>query len=121
MMKDRNRNKNKDMTAEDIITKYEELRNSKKDTMAECRELVGQYRDLTETSTHKIARLLHEQFCNSNHVDQCSWYYETTHHGLAEDWTRPTHARYLAKAAKVEAAGFTYLDLLRLFEALNNQ
>lgn len=117
MTKDRNRNKS--ITLKYIEAKYEELRNSEKDTLAECRELVGQYRDLTETSTHKIARLLHEQLCNSNHIDQCSWYYETTHNGLADDWSRPTHARYLAKAAKVEAAGFTYLDVLRFFEALN--
>ena len=117
----KNRNRNKADILKDIEAKYEELRNSREDTRAECRELVGQYRDLTETSTHKIARLLHEQFCNSNHIDQCSWYYETTHHGLADDWSRPTHARYLAKAARVEAAGFTYIDVLRFFEALKNQ
>ena len=115
------RNRNKEVILKDIEAKYEELWNSKKDTGAERRELVGQYRDLTETSTHKIARLLHEQLCDSNHIDQCSWYYETTHHGLAEDWSRSTHAWYLAKAAGVEAAGFTYLDVLRFFEALKNQ
>ena len=115
------RNRNKEAILRDIEAKYEELRNSKKDTRVECRELVGQYRDLTEISTHKIARLLHEQLCNSNHIDQCSWYYETIHNGLAEDWSRPTHARYLAKAARVEAAGFTYIDVLRFFEALKNQ
>lgn len=116
MAKERNRNKK--AILKDIETKYEELRNNREDTRAERRELVGQYRDLTETSTQKIARLLHEQLCNSNHTDQCGWYYETTHHGLAEDWSRPTHARYLAKAARVEAAGFTYIDVLRFFEAL---
>lgn len=117
MEKDRNRNKA--AILEDIEAKYEELWNSREDTRAECKALVGQYRDLTETSTHKIARLLHEQFCNSNHIDQCGWYYETTRHGLAEDWTRPTHQRYLERARKVEAAGFTYLDVYRFFEALH--
>lgn len=117
MAKDRNRNKKG--VLEYIIAKYEELWDSEKDTVAERRELVGQYRDLTETSTHKIARLLHEQFCNSNHMDQCGWYYETIYHGLAEDWSRPTHARYLKKAQRVEAAGFTYLDIYRFFEALS--
>lgn len=117
MAKDRDRNKA--VMLRDIKIKYEKLWNSKEYTGAECRELVGQYRDLTETSTQKIARLLHEQLCNSNHIDQCGWYYETTHHGLAEDWSCPTHARYLTKAARVEAAGFTYLDVLRFFEALN--
>lgn len=119
MTKDRDRNKA--VMLKDIEIKYEKLWNSKVYTGPESRELVGQYRNLTETSTQKIARLLHEQLCNSNHIDQCGWYYETTHHGLAEDWSRPTHARYLAKAVRVEAAGFTYIDVLRFFEALKNQ
>lgn len=119
MAKDRNRNKT--AMLEDIEAKYEKAWNSREDTQSECKELKGQYRDLTETSTHKIARVLHEQFCNSNHIDQCAWYYETVHHDLAEDWSRPTHARYLEKAARVEAAGFTYLDVYRFFEALNSK
>lgn len=119
MTKDRNRNK--EAVLKDIEAKYENLWNSKKYTGTEMGELVCQYRDLTETSTHRIARLLHEQFCNSNHIDQCSWYYETVRHGLAEDWSRSTHARYLEKAQRVEAAGFTHLDVLRFFEALNKK
>ena len=113
MTKDRDRNKA--VMLKDIKIKYEKLWNSKEYAGTELRELVGRYRDLAETSTCKIARLLHEQLCNSNHIDQCGWYYETTHHGLADDWSGPTHARYLAKAAKVEAAGFTYLDVCRFF------
>lgn len=116
------RNRNKEVVLKDIIARYEELWNDvRKDSRFECKELSMRYCELTETETHKIARLLHEQFCNSNHIDQCAWYYETIHHGLADDWSRSTHRRYLEKAIKVEAAGFTYTDIYAFFEALNSK
>lgn len=51
------------------------------------------------TPEQKVARLLHEMFCNANHADGCSWFYEVSHD--TDDWDKDTHVRYLGKAERL--------------------
>ncbi len=44
----------------------------------------------------QLAETIHTRMCNSNHVDQCSWYYET--------WANAGYSRenYLNRARKLQ-------------------
>lgn len=44
----------------------------------------------------QLAEIIHTRMCNSNHVDQCSWYYET--------WANDGYSRekYLIRARKLQ-------------------
>jgi hypothetical protein len=45
----------------------------------------------------KLARELHENFCQWNHTDGCSWHYEVKNGNHM--WTEWAHAKWLDKAA----------------------
>jgi hypothetical protein len=52
------------------------------------------------SDVQKLAIALHEQKCNSNHMDQCSWGYE----GRPDDnttWHKWTHRRWVDQATKL--------------------
>lgn len=114
------RNRNRGELLKEIVDEYEKLFSERRDTCEERKELSARYRELTETSTHKIARLLHSKLCRSNHEDQCSWYYEIIHYGLSDNWLDWTHSKYLEKAQRLEAVGFTFEDVNKFFEALDS-
>lgn len=120
MKKDGDENMKETKLTTKIIARYEELYHSEKVDCAEVDKLKSMYRELTETSTHKIARLLHSKLCRNNHIDRCNWYYETIHYGLSDNWRAWTHDKYLEKARRLEAVGFTFEDVDKFFEALDN-
>lgn len=49
--------------------------------------------DEKELATH-----LHDQFCKSSHMDECSWHHEIDR---GEDWSGASHKKYLEKAKKL--------------------
>jgi hypothetical protein len=52
---------------------------------------------------YKLAELLHERFCNHNHTDGCSWFYETgtSHPARHDPWTvGHAHREWLRTARK---------------------
>lgn len=53
-----------------------------------------------ETSTEKIAILLHKYLCRHNHTDGCAWFYEVR--GDNHDWSRPEHQKYYQKAIHLQ-------------------
>ena len=59
----------------------------------------------------RMAILLHKKLCNSNHTDQCGWYYEVN--GIEHDWTRWTHSKYLEKANNLISNGIN-IDTLKI-------
>lgn len=77
-----------------------------------------QYRALTETEAHEIARLLHEKLCHYSHTDQCGWYHHKVYDGLADDWTSYAHTEYLEKANKLIEDGFTLEDVKKFLECI---
>ena len=88
------------------------------DNKSERERVKEQYRSLTETEAHEIARLLHKKLCHYSHTDQCSWYYSTVYDGLADDWTSYSHKEYLEKANRLIEAGFTLDDVKRFLECI---
>ena len=86
------------------------------DNKSERERVKEQYRSLTETEAHDIARLLHKKLCHYNHTDQCGWYYSTLYDGLADDWTSYSHKEYLEKANRLIEAGFTLEDVKKFLE-----
>lgn len=88
------------------------------DNKSERERVKEQYRSLTETEAHDIARLLHKKLCHYNHTDQCGWYYSTVYDGLADDWTSYSHKEYLEKANRLIEAGFTLDDVKKFLECI---
>ena len=88
------------------------------DNKSERERVKEQYRSLTETEAHDIARLLHKKLCHYNHTDQCGWYYSTLYDGLADDWTSYSHKEYLEKANRLIEAGFTLEDVKKFLECI---
>lgn len=88
------------------------------DNKSERERVKEQYRSLTETEAHEIARLLHKKLCHYNHTDQCGWYYSTVYDGLADDWTSYSHKEYLEKANRLIEAGFTLDDVRKFLECI---
>lgn len=88
------------------------------DNQYERERVKEQYRSLTETEAHDIARLLHKKLCHYNHTDQCGWYYNTVYDGLADDWTSYSHKEYLEKANRLIEAGFTLDDVKKFLECI---
>lgn len=56
------------------------------------------------TTEEAFATQLHENMCHSNHMDGCSWGYET-------NWTEHVHASYLARARKIMASDALLEDM----------
>lgn len=53
-------------------------------------------KEMAMSPAQRLAVWLHDSQCHYNHTDQCGWGYEIT--GGNHDWSRRTHADYLAKA-----------------------
>ena len=49
----------------------------------------------------KLAITLHDMLCHWNHIDGCSWTYESTKG--RHDWTGHAHSAYMQKAIIVKA------------------
>lgn len=88
------------------------------DNQSERERVKEQYRSLTETEAHNIARLLHERLCRYDHTESCGWYYHTVYDGLADDWTSYSHREYLEKANRLIEAGFTLDDVKKFLECI---
>lgn len=52
-----------------------------------------------EEPLYKIARELHENLCQWNHTDGCSWHYEVKNGKHV--WTERAHQKWLYKAANL--------------------
>ena len=64
----------------------------------------------------RMAILLHDNLCHSDHTSVCGWYYEKN--GVVHDWTRNEHKRYLEKADKLIASGIDIYTMEIIFERL---
>jgi hypothetical protein len=61
------------------------------------------------TPAQRLAILLHDETCRSNHTDGCSWDYERC--GNVHDWNKSAHLMYHGQAQKLlEIAKF---DIVR--------
>lgn len=64
----------------------------------------------------QLAETIHTRMCNSNHVDQCSWYYET--------WANAGYSRenYLNRARKLQdlcrEIQVSVADAIRIIDAI---
>lgn len=47
----------------------------------------------------RLAIHLHGRMCNSNHIDQCSFYYGIC--GIEDDWMEYAHKKYLKKSDNI--------------------
>lgn len=57
--------------------------------------------ELKPTDAQKLAELLHDHLCTSNHMDGCSWGWN---HGKPDCWTTDSaHKKYLAMAENILA------------------
>lgn len=50
------------------------------------------------TEKKKVAREIHDKFCDLNHIDRCGWHYEE---GNKNMWKEGSHKRWLKKANKL--------------------
>ena len=64
----------------------------------------------------RMAILLHDNLCHSNHMDQCGWCHEKN--GIEHDWTRWTHKKYLEKADRLISRGINIDIIKTVFECI---
>lgn len=109
-------------TLEDVIKEYDEV--SKDNTMCskpehpniyvfrnqDKRNRLQEEYDSLLPENQRMAILLHDKLCHSNHTDQCGWYYEID--GIKHDWTGYAHKTYLEKANKLIESGMT-IDVMK--------
>jgi len=50
---------------------------------------------MSDVDEKELATYLHDQFCKSSHMDECSWYHEVDR---GENWSGVAHKKYLRKA-----------------------
>lgn len=70
-----------------------------KSTHPEAKKMIRKEYFETLDERFRLANFLHNKFCNSNHVDGCSWFYEED--GLNINWEGYTHKKYLTKAENI--------------------
>lgn len=78
-------------------------------------KLKREYKGLL-SENQRMAILLHENLCHSNHTDQCWWGYEMD--GIEHDWTGWTHKKYLEKADKLISKGINIDIMKTVFECI---
>ena len=84
-----------DLTPEQRIAQLEEeLRDAK------------HYKEMLDSlpEPRRIATLLHDRFCRSNHTNGCGWEYEGS--GNSANWDRHAHKRWLEK-------GHEFMNMVR--------
>ena len=114
-------------TLEDVIRDYKEV--CKDSTMCKVGEGTYDYKNSKERrilekeyesllpENERIAILLHNNLCHSNHTDRCGWYYEMK--GVIHDWSKYQHKQYLEKANKLIQSGIDINTMKIVFECLN--
>ena len=113
-------------TLEDVIRDYEEVCKDSKmcyvgegtydyNNRKERQILEKEYESLLPEN-EKMAILLHNNLCHSNHTDMCSWYYEMK--GVIHDWSSWTHKRYLEKANKLIQSGISLDTIETVFKCI---
>jgi hypothetical protein len=77
--------------------KSETLKEKIAQLQSELKEAQKEEQQLASGSPVAIANLLHEKMCHHNHIDGCSWGYETW------DMPKGTRADYVKRARKLLA------------------
>jgi hypothetical protein len=83
--------------------------------LAREREVAASFDALSDRQ--KLATYLHEKTCTLPHADQCGWYYES--------WDQPqqggTRGRYLSRADRMLAEGFSLTEAQRVIDIVTGR
>lgn len=98
-------------TTPNEIDQLDHLIKLAKENIEELEQRRKELKDSLVPADQRVANLLHGSLCNANHIDQCSWSYES--------WENPgaTRKRYLAKAQML-LSEYTFEDISRAFEII---
>lgn len=82
-----------------MIVEIHSIEQKIKSLEAELERAKKQHQELLKLSPLcRLATVLHDEFCNLSHMDQCGWDYES---GDPDAWSKASHETWLKRAEKL--------------------